>query len=115
MLASIILDFNVPIIFTKNPRETAEFLMTIAKREQNELKKDFGVRIDKKPLTTKELQEFVIESLPGIGPTAAKSLLTQFETIKNIINASEDDLKKAENIGGKKAKDILDLINEKYH
>ncbi len=114
MLATIAVSYQIPILYTTNPIDTAELIKTIARREQDLEKKDFGVRLDKKPLTTKEQQEFIIESLPYIGPTLAKSLLKEFKTIKKITNAKEEQLKKVDKLGSKKAKEIIRIINEEY-
>ena len=65
-------------------------------------------------MTIKEQQEYLISALPGIGATLAKPLLTKFKTIKNIINAPEDELKKVELIGKKKAKKIKDVVDKEY-
>ena len=59
-------------------------------------------------------QEFVIESLPGVGATLAKSLLKEFKTIKGIVNATEEDLQKIDKIGKKKAIEIQRILEEKY-
>jgi len=114
MLASIAIDFGIPIIFTKNFLETASLLNSIAKREQEAEKKDIGIRTEKKPLTTKEQQEFIIESLPGVGPNLAKSLLKEFKSIKSIINANHPELQKVEKLGPKKSKEIKRIVEEKY-
>lgn len=114
MLSAIAVDFQVPILYTNNQKDTTELLITIAKREQENRDKDFGIRIERKPLTTKEQQEFIIESLPGIGPSLAKSLLTQFKTIKKIVNSDKEDLTKIENIGKKKAEEIKRIIETDY-
>ena len=42
---------------------------------------------------------YIIEGFPGIGPTTARKLIEKFKTIKNIINASKEEL---EEILGKK-------------
>jgi len=114
MLSTIAINFQVPIIYTKNSIDTAAFLKILAKQEQDSEKKDFGIRFDKKPLTTKEQQEFIIESLPGVGPSLAKSLLSKFKTVHKIINAKEDKLQKIEKIGPKKAKEINRITKETY-
>ena len=65
----------------------------------------------KKSWDKKEQLQFIIEGFPGIGPKTAKKLLTKFKTIKNIINASQEELREAV---GKKADIIKNLINEEY-
>ena len=114
MLATVAVSYNIPIIPTKSPRDTAALIVAIAKREQEKEKKEFGIRTEKKPLITKEQQEFIIESLPNVGPTLAKSLLKEFRTVKKIINAKEEKLQKVEKLGPKKAKEITRVINEEY-
>jgi len=114
MLATIVASYGIPIIQTKTPQETAELIRAIALREQNKEFKDIGVRIDKKPLTTKEQQEFIIESLPGVGPSLAKSLLNKFKTVRKIINADPKELTKINQLGEKKAKEIQRVLDEIY-
>ncbi|MBT3324270.1 DEAD/DEAH box helicase [archaeon] len=114
MLAWIAVDLKIPIIYTKDFRDTGEFLITLAKREQEENEKEFGVRGEKKPLSTKELQEYIVSGLPGVGPSLAKNLLKEFVTVKKIINASEDELKDVDKIGKKKASEIRKVLEEKY-
>ncbi len=114
MLASIVIDFGIPVVYTKNFLETASLLKAIAKREQEFEKKDIGVRTERKPLTTKEQQEFIIESLPGVGPGLAKSLLKEFNSVRNVINAEHEGLQKVEKLGPKKAEEIKRVVEERY-
>ena len=68
----------------------------------------------RKPLTLKQQQEFLIESLPGIGPQISRSLLTRFGTIKNLVNAKEEELMQIEKIGKIKASQIKKVLEENY-
>lgn len=106
-LLSILLKYRVPIIFTKNYEDTAKFLSVLSKRKPNEL----PLNVKKKNLNKKEQLQFIIEGFPGIGPKTSKKLLKKFKTIKNIINASEEDLKK---VIGKKAENMKRIIDYKY-
>ncbi len=114
MLAWITIDMKIPIVHTKDYRDTAELLITIAKREQGEKGNDFSIRGEKKPLSEKELKEFIIAGLPGVGTQLAKNLLEEFKNVKNIVNASNEDLQKVEKIGKKKAEEIRKILDEKY-
>jgi Fanconi anemia group M protein len=113
-LAAITVDFSVPVIWTKNQLETAEMLFTIAKREQLEIKKSVSLRGRKKARSMNEVQEFLIAGLPNISREKAKSLLKRFGTPERIFTASEDDLKSAEGIGKKLAKNIRKIATKKY-
>jgi Fanconi anemia group M protein len=113
MIATIIIDYKIPIVFTKNINETASLLENIAKREQIDKETSFTIH-SSKPLTLKEQQEYIVAALPGVGSGLAKPLLKEFKSIKNIINAKQEDLKKVKQIGKKKAKRIKEVINAEY-
>ncbi len=113
MLAAIAIDFQIPILHTKNFRDTASLLAVIAKRLEKP-SRTISLLAKRKPLTKKQQQEYFIEALPGVGPTLAKSLLQQFKSINNIMNKSEEELQEVEKIGKKKAKEIKDLLNHIY-
>lgn len=112
-LASLMLGFRIPVLMTKNARDTASMIKLIAEREQKKDDRDFQMH-SVKPLSDKEIQEYIISSFPNIGSKIAPQLLSHFKTIKNIINADESELKKVELIGPKKAKQMKDLIDKEY-
>ena len=105
-LLSILLKHKVPIIFSKNYEDTAKFLMLLAKKQETEA----GIRARKKSLNKKEQLQYILEGFPGIGPKTAKKLLKKYRTIKNIINADAEELKK--DIGIKAG--IFKLVEEDY-
>lgn len=101
-LLSILLKHKIPIIFTKDYRDTARFMNVIANKKQNEK----PIRPIKKSLNKNEQIQFILEGFPGIGPKTAKKLIKEFGTLKNIINSSYEDLEK---VIGKKAK-IFEIV-----
>lgn len=109
MLTTITLIYKIPIIYTKNPKDTSEFILNLLKKDSSSKS---SYLLSKKPLTTKELQESIISSLPGIGPSTAKTLLKKYGSIKKIINAK--NLEKTEKIGKSRAEEIKRIINEIY-
>jgi ERCC4-type nuclease len=113
MLASIAIDFQVPMIYTKNTRDTASLLEVIAKRLEKP-RSQLSLLKKKKPATLKEQQEYFIESLPMIGPHMAKQLLKEFKSVKKVINAKEKDFIKIKKMGEKKAEKIVSVINDEY-
>lgn len=96
-LLDIILKYQVPIIFTKNYEDTAKFLAVLAKKPE---KTSESLRVKRKTRNKKEQMQFILEGFPGIGPETAKILLHEFKSIKNIINASQEELTR---LIGKKA------------
>ncbi len=106
LLLSILLKYEIPILFTKNYEDTAKFILVLSKKKE----KETSLRVNKKTLNKKERLQFILESFPGIGPKTAKKLLSHFKTLKNIFNASEEELKE---IVGKKA-EIFKLVEEQF-
>jgi len=113
MLLSIILDYNIPIVFTSDYDETAEYLISLVKRIKRG-KNDVGLRAKRKIYNMAEQQQMIIEGLPSIGPTLARALLKKFKTIKALVNASEKELCQVEKIGKEKARIIKNILEEPY-
>ena len=113
MLATIALSYKIPVLRTSTPLESANLFMTIAKREQSDGNDQFTFHTSK-PFDDATLQEYVVSSFPTIGSTLAKALLEHFDTIQNIISASEDDFKKIPLIGTKKAKELKKIFTQSY-
>lgn len=105
-LLSLSLKYNIPIVYSKNSQDTAQFISLIARKKQVES----SLNVTKKSLNSSEQMQFIIEGFPGIGPKTAKKLLQEFKSLNNIFNAKKEDLQK---LIGKKA-DIFDLINKEY-
>ncbi|MEA2037702.1 MAG: DEAD/DEAH box helicase [Nanoarchaeota archaeon] len=114
MLATISVSYGIPILFTNKAIETASLMKIIAKREQEEAGSEFAAHGEKKGMSLREWQEYIISSLPGVGPSLAKPLLRKFKSVKNIVNASEKELQKVEKIGNVKAKKIKDVFDSEY-
>lgn len=105
-LLSIMLTHKVPILLTKDAEDTSKFMELIARKKP----KENSLNVTKKSLNKKEKMQFIIEGFPGIGPKNAKKLLNHFKTIKNIINASEEEIK---SVIGKKS-EIFSIAKESY-
>jgi Fanconi anemia group M protein len=113
-IVSITVDFGVPIITTKNPHETADLLYVMAKREQRDEKRPIAVRGEKTPMSLREKQQFIVEGLPNVSAVLAKRLLERFGSIKDIVNASEEELREVAGIGKGIASEIVEILNAKY-
>ncbi len=107
-ILSILLNYKVPIIFTKDSKDTAKFLKILMNKKRHEL----PLNVTKKSLNTSEQSQFILEGFPGIGPKTAKKLLKEFKTIHNIIDAPE---KKLREILGKKTDSFIKIIDNKYY
>lgn len=104
-LLDILLKYKVPIIFTKNYEDTARFLIVLAKKQD---KTNESLRAKRRTRDTSEQKQFILEGFPGLGPKTAKKLLKEYGSIKNIINASQEEL---ENSLGKKSESFKQLLD----
>ena len=113
MLASIAIGYGIPILHSKNPKDTAGLIMAMAKREVEEKSPEPSLH-NQKPPTLDQQQEYVIASLPGIEIKLARALLEKFGSVEGVMSASEEQLQKVELIGPKKAASIRMIISSDY-
>lgn len=113
-LISLMLDYQIPILFSSDYEDTAEILALIAKREQLRDKKGISLRGSRRVWSLAEQQQFLVEGLPTVGPNLAKSLLKKFKTPKKVFNAKLDKLMKVAKVGEKKAEIIRKILDEEY-
>lgn len=106
-LLSCALKFHVPMIFSENEKDTANYINILANKKE----KVHSIKAYKKAQTPEQELEYIIESFPKIGPVTAKKLLKKFSTIQDIFNASEESLK---TILGKNSKNFKEIINRRY-
>jgi len=114
VLSSIAIDYKIPIIWTANPKETANMIYWIAKREQLLEKKELQIRAKTKQASIKDQQEFLVAGLPSISNVLSRRLLEHFGSIKKVFSAKPEKLMKVEGIGEEKAKKIWDLLHKEY-
>ncbi|PIN81764.1 DEAD/DEAH box helicase [Candidatus Woesearchaeota archaeon CG10_big_fil_rev_8_21_14_0_10_32_9] len=114
MIAALIINLRIPVLYTKNPKDTAALLKLIAEREQKSEKPDYQMH-SVKPFSDNELLEYVVSSFPGIGSKLAKPLLKKFGSIKKLVNSSEEELKEVDLIGEIKAKKLKELFDKEYY
>src|SRR5690606_32440985 len=107
VLLSISLNYKVPILFSKNEEETAEFLRIIGEKKE----KEPSINVSKKNFSKNEELLYVLESFPEIGPAKARKLLKKFGTIKKTINSKERDFIP---ILGKSSKKFKEILNRKF-
>jgi len=113
-LASVVLDYEIPVIMTKDEEETARTIFWLAKREQIISNVEVGIKGEKKPKQLKDLQEHVISGLPKVSVVLSKRILKKFKTIRNFANANEKELIEVDGIGKVLAKRLHELLNKEY-
>lgn len=110
MLLSIATDFQIPIIYTENEKDTANFLILVAKRYEKP-KIQNAIRQTKTLKTLEQQKQFILEGFPGIGSVAAKSLLKKFGTLNNTFKAIPEELEKIK-LDDRQIKNFFSLLND---
>ncbi|WP_440946335.1 DEAD/DEAH box helicase [Methanosarcina sp. T3] len=113
-LVSIAIDFGVSILYSRDEEETASILKVLAKREQTENKREINPHGKKSASTLVEQQEYLISSISNIGPKAARNLLLHFGSVKAVLQADTEELKKVKLIGPKTAARIREVLESPY-
>ena len=109
------LKYGVELFFVPSLRWTAITLTSLARMAQvKKEKKPERLVKEKKPENVREQLEFVVQSLPDIGPRKAIDLLLKFGTIQNIVNAEWRDLATTKGIGKKLAQKLYKLFRTDY-
>ncbi len=113
VLDTLMIDFDIKILNTPNKSATIGWLVSKAKSlGKTSEKRVYRLRVEKKPMTIQERIIYVAEGL--VGPKLARKLLGVFGTLRNIANASIQELMKVEGIGEKRAKEIYLVFNTKW-
>ena len=112
-LASVAVDYGVPIIPTEDQDETASVIALLARREMKEGREP-KVHGHKTARTLKVQQEYLISAIPSVGPTVAKNMLKHFGSVEKIMTASLEELQEVELVGPKIAERIRELVGGDY-
>ncbi len=113
-VASVIIDFGVPVVWTRSSSETALLLLALARREQSKGERRPRIRMERKPDSLVREQEFVVAGLPLVDTVLARRLLRAFGTIERIFVASDKELQDVEGIGRKISDRIRKLVTAPY-
>jgi ERCC4-related helicase len=112
--ASILIDYGIPIAWTREPSETAQLIFAVARREQVQEKRLPRIMTVPKPSTIERQQEFIVSSLPNVDNARAKRLLSHFQTVERIFLASKEDLMSISGIGERISEEIRRVLTSKY-
>jgi Fanconi anemia group M protein len=109
MILSISLEFEIPVVYTENEKDTAEFLITLAKKFDKP-KTDISLRQKKAEMTLEEKKQFILEGFPGVGPTTAKKLLEKYKTLETIFKQKKEKLAEIESFDQKKSEEFRSIL-----
>ena len=113
-LAKATVEWGIPIVFTLNEDQTAQFIFSLAKKLQEEEKERVEVRYKPKFYTRTDQQRFAVQGLPGIGPKLADKLLQTFGSVRRVFTATKDELFRVEGFGKKRTEEIIQFLDAPY-
>lgn len=113
-LTLITVSHGIPVIFTQDKKDTAQYLATIC-RQEHDLRKPISLHPKRKALSPSDEIERIVGSFPGVGPVLTRQLLTRYRTIGEFLSASIEDLQSVPMVGEKKAARIKEILSRKYN
>jgi len=108
-ILSLLLHKNLKFVFTENAWNTYNVLLILIKQKISSNEKVLEQSTSRIPKPLENLKYNVISNIYNIGPVNAKKLIEKFGSIKNIINANENNLNE---ILGSKTKQFLEIIEK---
>ncbi len=109
LILSIITQDKVPIIFTKDQEETADYLILLAKRFEKQTQ-EAGIRQSKSFQSLHERKQFILEGFPGIGPKLANQLMKDYSSLNKIFTLSTEELKLIKGLDDNKIKTFKQIL-----
>jgi len=104
---------RVPVLATADKDQTA-LLLSVLWRRQDKAAAEYGLRHKPKGMTLEERQRFILEGLPNVGEVLARNLLEHFGSVRAVLSASEEELKRVPGIGDQRAAEIARLASARY-
>ena len=112
-LISVETIWYVPIVFTRSKEDSVETLLMMGRQDETYMDV-VPLRGGYRPKRLKSRQLYILQGLPKVGPTVAKRLLEHFHSVRQIMNASVEELIAVEGIGMVSAKAIREVLDSEY-
>lgn len=101
-MLSLAITWRIPVMFSQSPEESRLLFRWIAQQAEAPAVPDLP-RAGYKPRRLNFRKVYVLQGLPGVGPTLARRLLGRFGSIRNIMLADIEELAEVPGIGPRKA------------
>lgn len=113
-LATVTANHEISVTFTRNLKDTAMFLRSLARQLQEEKGNQVITKHNPKFHTLSQRQLLTVQNLPNIGPTRAEKLLTKFGSLRKIFLASDNEIMSINGLGKKTVQEIRKLLDTEY-
>jgi Fanconi anemia group M protein len=108
-LVSLAIMWRLPLLHASTPEDSLRIVRFLA----DQARRGGAValrRYDRKPRRISTRKLFMLQGLPGVGPSLAHRLLLQFGSIEKVVTASESELIRVRGVGPMKAVRIRELL-----
>ena len=112
-LATIAVDYGVPLLHAADAGEAAELLLALAARETR-TPGATPLRAGAGELSPVERQRFLVEGLPGVSAVLARRLLTHFGSVAAVFEATDTELRQVHGVGPQIASAIREAVTACY-
>ncbi len=113
-LASLLVDYSLPVVRTRTSTETALLLVSLGRREQIDEGRKPKTRAIPKPEDPAALQEYIVASLPNVDTVRSRRLLQRFGTVERIFTTQKSELSEVEGIGKTISERIRGIVTKLY-
>ena len=112
-LSSMMLEYGINVLSTTDTQDTVELIAMMTRQEQIGIP-EISLIPKRTAADLPDQQRRIVEMLPGCGRVMARDLLQRFGSVKRVLNATEAELLEQRGIGGRKAKQIVRVLNAEY-
>lgn len=114
VLTRITAGWQIPVILAKDPKESAEMLLLVAKQESCGVAGPPKARPRRSSYKNLSNSHKMLMQIPSFGFTKADLLLREFSSLKNIALVTEESLIKVKGIGKKHALLLRRTFDEEF-
>jgi len=111
-ISSVMLSIQIPVIMIRSDIDASYFISQMYLSCGKDKSRERPIPVKKKYESIEEIRENMLACIPKIGIRNAKNILKRYKTIRDVCNASIEDLKKIEGISNKRAYLILKVLRE---
>lgn len=108
-------DLGITIIRTADTRDTARWLTALAIRRQDGAVRDRPVYAQRPQSTNVSPAEAALACAPGVSAETARTILSRFGSLREVSEASLDDLQALPGVGIRRATAIAALIHNPWN
>jgi ERCC4-type nuclease len=107
-MVSLALMWRLPVLLARDAEESLTIFRFLA--DQLHSSHSGLKRYDRKPKRVASRKLYVLQGLPGVGPSLAQRLLLEFGSVERVMTADEEDLMRVRGVGRQKAARIRELV-----